>query len=392
LVVGGSLAIGLACTTDGTAVRLCDDATVTPASAPLVVAGEIRLAAFFDATATCTPPVPATALRGSTRDSTIAQVDSVSGVVLGVAPGIVNIVVQVPAAQQEVGSARVMVFAPLHDRIITTRFRFACPTPSCEPWSFHGPPGIWTVAPDGTDLRLIRGSLHYPDHARVSPDGATIVFEEWGNLYVMDGAGHTVRRLETGLAANFAPSWSPDGHWITFVGFEPATSRYQVFVIRPDGTELRQLTDDPFGARAPAWSPDGSMIAFVRDSTWSDGRAGGAAFVIDTSGGNIRALSTGILGFHGQDPEWSPDGAAIVFTSRPFLTRLQLATGQYDTLTYHDDNRPASWSPDGARIIVGTGEIFALDPGLRYPNNPVIVLLGLDSLFNMAPFYTPARR
>jgi len=55
------------------------------------------------------------------------------------------------------------------------------------------------------------------------------------------------------------PHVSPDGEWITFYF---GGKQEDIFVIRKDGSGLRQLTDDVYKDRAPRWSPDGKRIAF----------------------------------------------------------------------------------------------------------------------------------
>ena len=372
-------------------ITLCETVTVSPLTAPLAVGDSTQLAAAFDQTAARTPPAPDAALRWSTSDSLIARVDSITGVVRGLTPGSVDIVVGLPGTQPALGAARVVVFAPLLDRIITVRFRITCSTPSCSVWSLAGPIGLWTLATDGSDMRLVRDSMHYPDHPRVSPDGRTILFDEWDTLYVADGAGLTVRPVPTGMPSSYLASWSPDGRWILFAAYEPTTAKRQVFKVRPDGTDLRQLTKELYGAGEAAWSPDGQTIVFVRDSM-ANSRQVGAALLMDTAGTVIRTLRGSITPFFGRMPEWSPDGTALVFVHQPFLTKLDIATGQYDTLAVFDTNRPASWSPTGSRIVVSGGEIVYLDPTQRYPNAPWTLLrdLGPDSMFNHSAFYTPS--
>lgn len=381
--------LALACAACGAdQITLCSGAIIDPRSIPLAIGESTQVTASYELTNSCTPPAPLEELRWSSGDAAVASVDSITGVVTGVGPGTVEIAVRLAGTPGSLGTAQVVVFAPLFNRIVAIRERITCHDPSCSVWSGNGPIGIWTLATDGSDVRLLR-ELRYPDHPRVAPDGRRIVFDEWDTLYVMDGAGQAVRPLLTGLQHNWGASWSPDGRWILFAA-GPVANKYQLHLIHPDGTGLRQLTDDPFGVSQAAWSPDGSTIAFVRDSM-ANNRQAGAARVMDTTGANIRVVSGDSTPFYGRLPEWSPDGTALVLINRPWVRRLVIATGQYDTLAAFDTNRPASWSPDSARIIVSGGDIRSLDPAKRYPNNGVPLLAGLgpDSMISWSAFYTP---
>src|SRR5207249_465177 len=63
------------------------------------------------------------------------------------------------------------------------------------------------------------------------------------------------------------PSWSPDGTHIAFQAYR--TTTWQIWIIRPDGTDLQPLTAGPYDDREPVWSPDGRQIAFSSDRSGS---------------------------------------------------------------------------------------------------------------------------
>lgn len=58
--------------------------------------------------------------------------------------------------------------------------------------------------------------------------------------------------------------WSPDGRWIAFTMV--TTGLHELFLMRPDGSDVRQLTAsaDGLDARQPTWSPDSSQLLFSR--------------------------------------------------------------------------------------------------------------------------------
>ena len=62
----------------------------------------------------------------------------------------------------------------------------------------------------------------------------------------------------------FVTDTSPDGEWLTG---RTGSKQQGLFVMRSDGSERRQLTDDLARDRGARWSPDGQWIAFYLDRT-----------------------------------------------------------------------------------------------------------------------------
>ncbi|MEZ5597945.1 MAG: hypothetical protein R3E84_16420 [Pseudomonadales bacterium] len=79
----------------------------------------------------------------------------------------------------------------------------------------------------------------------VSPDGATLVMEVLGDIYVAPASGGETRRLTQGPAFDSQPRFSPDGARITFLSDRSGAEN--VWIMDADGGHPRQLSQDKDG-------------------------------------------------------------------------------------------------------------------------------------------------
>jgi TolB protein len=169
-----------------------------------------------------------------------------------------------------------------------------------------------TTVPEGTSPEFPEGAVdEWPD---ISPDGTQVAFArretDEGGLFVVNIDGSDLTRLVDAEVQPLRPRWSPDGEWIVFHvnhhRFE--TESANVWLIRPDGSDLRQLTFEsvPGQAWAPDWSPDGEHLVFVH--TQRD-RSGGLD-VIGLDGTTTCRLWQGTGTDAGWDPDWGPSSKA----------------------------------------------------------------------------------
>ncbi len=143
--------------------------------------------------------------------------------------------------------------------------------------------GVWS--PDGENLLLI-------DMER--REGLFLY-----KLYSYNLANQWLTRLSVDLNIDDSfPAWSPDGEWIALVRLEkdqesPGNGS-QVWIMRSDGTEPRQLTsaeEVQFGQ--PAWSPDGQYLLFDYRSVSSEGVISGIKILEVDTGKEIELASPG---------------------------------------------------------------------------------------------------
>src|SRR6266702_1815539 len=97
----------------------------------------------------------------------------------------------------------------------------------------------------------------------VSPDGKTIVLELLGDIYTLPIEGGQAKLVSGGMAFDSQPKFSPDGKWITFLSDRDGGEN--VWIMRPDGSEPKQLSKDPWSEFvSPAWTPDSQYVLVSR--------------------------------------------------------------------------------------------------------------------------------
>jgi Tol biopolymer transport system component len=87
-----------------------------------------------------------------------------------------------------------------------------------------------------------------------------------------------------------------------------------IYVMNPDGTGERRLTDQPGHDSFPAWSPDGQRIAFASRRA-VDGKVNTDIYVMDAYGSAVKRLTH--TSAYDWDPAWSPDGGQLAYKSFP---------------------------------------------------------------------------
>lgn len=182
---------------------------------------------------------------------------------------------------------------------------------------------LWEMDADGGDVHVLipNGGYgwEYQGHADWSPDGREIVmFGGTQEIFITNAQGRDPVQVTHRGGTNVDPSWAPDGRHLLFVGCPgPAPSnvrpcpsnRYEVFRIRPDGSDETQLTSNAAIDNDPYYSPDGRLIAWIS----SPASVAYKLWEMD-AGGSDQHEVVGDAEYIDSKPDWR--GANLIFFHR----------------------------------------------------------------------------
>jgi len=207
-----------------------------------------------------------------------------------------------------------------------------------------------------------------PSSVAWSPDSKSVVYSMGGSLWLQKIGEQVAEQLTAGPGYDYQPDWSSAGGWIVFVKYQK--SALELWALDLQSKQAHPLTQQGTVNVEPRFSPDGKRIAFV--STSYNGR-----FHIF-----VGRLQNGILSDvqrwteenrsalpryyyspfdHEISPEWSPDGAELLFVSNRGhiygtggFWRMKAEPGAEPHEIHYEETtwkaRPA-FSPDGRRIV-----------------------------------------
>ena len=203
------------------------------------------------------------------------------------------------------------------------------------------------------------------------------------DIYLINPDGSGLRNLTNSAEEDFYPAWSPDHQRIAFFSESEPEG---IYVMMADGTDRRLVAavDD---VEHITWSPDGTRLAFQANIASVFG-----VHVVPVAGGVPERLSTSPTGYA---PSWSPDGKTIAYAS--FYTNgsdiyLIDATGKNRrniTSTWGEATGELEpvWSPDGsliafARVAPGVAGLWIMNAD---GTNPRLITTGQDRVPAWSP-------
>jgi Tol biopolymer transport system component len=239
---------------------------------------------------------------------------------------------------------------------------------------------LYTINPNGShDRQVVPFAVECPHW---SPDGTRIAacgthsFGELSGATIIDPDTGSYRELPGPAEPELATAcyvWAPDAKRLACESWSDSDpSRNGIYTIRTsDGQGLSQMTSNPFADDTPVdYSPNGKRLVFIRSD--ADGNSQGL-FVVKTDGSGLRQIApAGVTCCNG---DWSPQGNNVVFSrhvtpdvhSSMWIVHSD-GTGLREVPAHpaygcggpnSDPNAGGCfdprWSPDGKQIVFGNG-------------------------------------
>ncbi len=100
-------------------------------------------------------------------------------------------------------------------------------------------------------------------------------------IYLMKPDGSQLTQLTNSSGDNLEPAWSKDAQHIAFASTRDGNS--EIYVMNPDGTGQKNISHDPSNDYSPIWLPD-NKIAFISNRSGRE-----RIFVMSADGTNIQS-------------------------------------------------------------------------------------------------------
>lgn len=208
--------------------------------------------------------------------------------------------------------------------------------------------------PDGSELQRLTDSDGFDFGVQVSPDRQRVVFSSSRDgrlqLYTMNLDGSDVIRITESEGDDRDPWWSPDGTQIVFSSDRDGEP--EIFIINADGSNEQQLTNNDVWDVTPSWSPNGEWIAFSSGLGAEDPNI----FLMRPDGSELTRL-TFSPSYDGDAITWSPDSQWLIMPSQRIgnyeLYALHIESGQFGAISRTEGDEFSGFlSADGRYLLI----------------------------------------
>jgi TolB protein len=201
-------------------------------------------------------------------------------------------------------------------------------------WGVYSSFQIFYATDTGTILKALTAGPGYNAEATISSDGSRIVFTSSRDgdldIYTMHQDGTAVTRLTNTTGYDGGPFFSPNREFIVYRAHHPVEAReverykqllawdlvepvaMDLYVMRSDGSEQRQISHLAGASFAPSFFPDSRRIIFASNYE-HPGSSEFELYAVDRNGGNLERIT--FTGGFNAFPQFSPDGKRLVFAS-----------------------------------------------------------------------------
>jgi len=204
-----------------------------------------------------------------------------------------------------------------------------------------------------------------------SPDSTRMAYVSFQNkkpiLFVQNlSASKQPAPVANYRGSNSAPAWSPDGKTLAAVLTRDGTS--QIYLMNPDGSNLRKITSSSAIDTEPFFTPDGQSIYCTSDRGGSP-----QIYRMAASGGEPTRIT--FDGDYNVSPRVSPDGKTLAYISRVSgrfqLMAMDLDSRQTQALTDGPRDESPTFAPNGRIILYasdvdGRGVLYAVSSDGRF--------------------------